>query len=247
MTATLDRLTRRLEWPLLLLAVLVIPALIVENQAETPGVRLAAGIANWVIWLGFLVDFLLRWAAARRWSYVREAWFDAALLIVTPPIFVPDVVQGMRSLRVLRVLSLLRTLVVTGMVLRLARRLFGRRKFHYVGALALVIVLLGAVGVYLVERGQNAAIGGFGDALWWAMVTATTVGYGDVSPVTVEGRFIAVLLMLVGIGVIGVFTATVAGYFVHEEEETSDRDVQARLAAIEAKLDELLRREAERL
>jgi voltage-gated potassium channel len=245
-SATLDRLTRRLEWPLLVLALLVIPALIVENQAETPGVRLAAGVANWVIWLGFLADFLLRWAAARRWSYLRDAWFDAALLIITPPILVPDFIQGMRSLRAIRLLSLLRTLVVTGMLLRLARRLFGRRKFHYVGALALVIVLLGAVGVYLVERGQNPAIGGFGDAIWWAMVTATTVGYGDVSPVTVEGRFIAVLLMLVGIGVIGVFTATVAGYFVHEEEASTDRDVQARLAAIEAKLDEILRRGAER-
>jgi voltage-gated potassium channel len=116
-----------------------------------------------------------------------------------------------------------------------------------VAALALVIVLLGAVGVYLVERGQNPAIRGFGDALWWAMVTATTVGYGDVSPTTTEGRFIAVLLMLVGIGVIGVFTATVAGYFVHEEEATADRDVHARLEAIEAKLDQLLRRDIERL
>jgi voltage-gated potassium channel len=74
----------------------------------------------------------------------------------------------------------------------------------------------------------------------WAIVTATTVGYGDISPVTTEGRVIAVGLMLLGIGVIGAFTATVASFFVTQEEDTGRDDVEARLARLEAKIDQLL-------
>jgi voltage-gated potassium channel len=67
----------------------------------------------------------------------------------------------------------------------------------------------------------------------WAVVTETTVGYGDVSPVTLEGRLIAVVLMLTGIGVIGVFTATVASLFFEQEKESELASVVARLDAID--------------
>lgn len=80
---------------------------------------------------------------------------------------------------------------------------------------------------------------------WWAVVTATTVGYGDVSPVTLEGRLIAVVLMLTGIGVIGVFTATVASLFF-EQDRSELAEVHRRLDAIEGKLDAILRTEQRR-
>ena len=75
---------------------------------------------------------------------------------------------------------------------------------------ATLVVSLSAFGIYAVEGGQNKNITSVGDGFWWAIVTATTVGYGDVSPMTTEGRFIAVALMLVGIGFISILTATVA-------------------------------------
>ena len=103
-------------------------------------------------------------------------------------------------------------------------------------------VLGGALAEYYVER-RAGSMTSFGDSLWWAIVTATTVGYGDLSPVTTEGRIIAVALMLVGIGVIGVFTATVASWFVEQERapEPADADLRRRLEAIEGKLDALIR------
>jgi voltage-gated potassium channel len=70
------------------------------------------------------------------------------------------------------------------------------------------------------------------------MVTTTTVGYGDVSPVTPEGRVIAVGLMLTGIGVIGIFTATVASCFFEQASETAE--MERRLARLEAKVDYLV-------
>lgn len=144
-------------------------------------------------------------------------------------------------MRLLRLLRFVRAGAVAGIGLRLARRVFGRRKFHYTALVAVAVVLLGAFGVFIFEAGANRSIGSFGDALWWAIVTATTVGYGDVSPVTVEGRLIAVVLMLTGIGVIGVFTATVASLFF-EQDRSELADVAARLEAIERKIDMLVGR-----
>lgn len=222
------------------LAILVIPALVMEEQAVAPEVR-AAGVAlNWIIWLAFLLDFSVRWALDHRWSYPRRAWFDVVLILVTPPFGVPDSMQGIRALRALRLLRLFRAFGVAAMALALLRRHFGRQKFHFVALVGVFTVVLGAVGIYVAENGENRAIAGFGDALWWAVVTATTVGYGDVSPITTEGRVIAVVLMLTGIGVIGVFTATVASFFFEHEQQSETAELAARLDAIERKLDQLL-------
>ena len=83
-----------------------------------------------------------------------------------------------------------------------------RENLHYLIGLVAVLVLLGGVGLTLTEERSLA------DSLWWSIVTVTTVGFGDISPTTLGGRLIAVVLMLVGIGVLGLFTATIAGLFV---------------------------------
>jgi voltage-gated potassium channel Kch len=69
---------------------------------------------------------------------------------------------------------------------------------------------------HLRRRKRGETVKTAGDALWWAIVTVTTVGYGDVSPATAEGRLIAVALMLIGIGVISALTATIASFFVED-------------------------------
>jgi voltage-gated potassium channel len=132
---------------------------------------------------------------------------DLAIIVLSPPFLVPEQLQAARTLRVLRLLRLVRVLAVAGLGLRLARQALRHHRFHYVLVVALATVGLGALGLWIAEERS------FGDALWWAVVTATTVGYGDISPSTVEGRIIAVVLMLTGIGVIGIFTATVVSFF----------------------------------
>lgn len=219
----------------------MIPALILEERATSESLRAAAAIVNWAVWVGFCADFLLQWSADPQWLRRRRAWFDLVLIVITPPFFVPDALQGARSLRALRVLRLLRAVGMLGIGLQAAQRAFGPRKFHLVLLFTAATLLVGAAGVFVFEAGENESITSFGDAVWWAIVTGTTVGYGDVSPVTTEGRIIAVLLMLTGIGFIGVFTATVASFFIEKEAEDSSADLAARLAAVEQKLDLLLR------
>ena len=235
-----SRLQLALEWPLAVLALLVIPALIVEEKATSPELRAAANLLNWIIWLAFCADFIVRWSADRRWGFLRTSWFDLTLIVLTPPFGVPESLQSARSVRVLRLLRLVRAGAMAGIGLRSARRAFGARKFHIVILFAAATVMLGAAGVFVFEAGQNRSMSGFGDAIWWAIVTATTVGYGDVSPVTTEGRIIAVLLMLTGIGVIGIFTATVASFFFEQDRGAGGADIAARLDAIERKLDALI-------
>jgi voltage-gated potassium channel len=240
-----SRLQRALQWPLAFLALLVVPALLVEERATSRELRAAAVAVNWAVWIAFCFDFVLSWATERRWLRSRRAWFDLVLIVLTPPFLVPESVQGLRSLRALRLLRLVRAVGMLGIGLRTAQRSFGARKFHLVGLFALATIILGAAGVFLFESGANPSIDSFGDALWWATVTATTVGYGDVSPVTLEGRVIAVLLMVTGIGFIGVFTATVASFFIEQDTESEVSSVQARLDAIERKLDRVLREREE--
>lgn len=83
---------------------------------------------------------------------------------------------------------------------------------------------------------SGSTIQNYGDALWWAVVTVTTVGYGDRFPVSSGGRGVAVVLMLLGIGLIGVLTATVASYFVESKTNEDMAELRRRLDRIEALL-----------
>lgn len=136
-------------------------------------------------------------------------------------------------------LRFIRGAVVAALGLRITRHILRPHRFHYVALTTAVVVGLGALGIFAFECGQNPRIQTFGDAVWWAVVTATTVGYGDVSPVTAEGRVIAVSLMLLGIGFVGIFTATISNFFFDQGRVNGLED---RLARIEAKLDALNQR-----
>jgi voltage-gated potassium channel len=221
-----------------ILALAIIPALLLEQRALSPEVRSAARAVNWLVWLAFVADIAIRFAVDRaRRTFARRHWLDLAIIVVSPPFLVP---QELASARVLRALPLLRVAGLTTLGLRTGRRLLAERRFTFVGLVALVTIGVGAVAVFVAERGQNPSIQSLPDAIWWAIVTATTVGYGDVSPVTWEGRAVAAGLMLTGIGVIGVFTATVASMFLGQDAQHDASDIEARLARLEDKVDRLL-------
>lgn len=96
-----------------------------------------------------------------------------------------------------------------------AKRFFDTNGLKYVILVTVIAIFAGAVGICLAEDMS------FTDGLWWAFVTATTVGYGDLSPVTDVGRIIAALLMLVGIGLIGSLTSSITSFFLHEKTADS--------------------------
>jgi voltage-gated potassium channel len=79
----------------------------------------------------------------------------------------------------------------------------------YTIVFSIMAVSFGAVGIYIIEHSvEGTKITNLGDAFWWAIVTVTTVGYGDVYPITAEGKVIAALLMIVGIAILGILIST---------------------------------------
>jgi voltage-gated potassium channel len=199
---TVERWERRAEVPLLLLAlaVLVAYAWPVLDPRLDPDVRTWLTVASWTVWVAFAIDFAVRIVLAHdRITYAVRHWYDVALIAL----------PMLRPLRLLRLLALMRILNRTAV-----GSLAGRVTTYVMGAAALSMGL-GAIAVLDAEQGRpEANIVTFGDAMWWAATTVTTVGYGDRYPVTTTGRFVALALMLMGIAVVGAVTASIAAWFV---------------------------------
>ena len=235
------------EWPLALLALAIIPSLLLDDHANGAQFHTAADILNWIVWLAFCAELIGKaWLSGDARTFFRYAWFDLLIVVISPPFIGPEYLQGLRLFRLARLarlLRLLRAVGIAGIALESVKAALDRHRFHYVMLTSGVIVTLGALGIYGVEHGRNAQIASIGDAFWWSIVTATTVGYGDLSPKTAEGRLIAIALMLVGIGFISILTATIASSFLEGNKRNDKHDlarVEERLALIEQKQDELL-------
>lgn len=205
---------QRAEVPLILLALafLVAYAWPVLDPRLDPDLRTFLTGLSWSVWVAFAADLLVRLSLAEdRRGYAVSHWYDVALVVL--PL--------LRPLRLLRLLALVRILDRSA-----ASNLAGRVLVYVSGATALAVGL-GAVAVLDAEReAEGANLTTIGDALWWASTTVTTVGYGDRFPVTLEGRLVAVLLMVVGIGLVGAVTAAVATWILGRvaEERAEEGD-----------------------
>lgn len=207
----LARWTERSERPLLGFALLFLALLVAQalmpDRSRATGLLLRGG--ELLVWAAFAVDYAVRYRLAPdRRRYVRSHLLDL-LALVAP------------FLRPLRLITLI------GIFGTSARRAGDdiRNSLAFIAGLAGLLVLSGAALVVEAERqSEQANITTYGDALWWATVTISTVGYGDRYPVTFEGRAVAALLMLVGIALLGLITAAVATWFVKHSAEEADRD-----------------------
>jgi voltage-gated potassium channel len=186
-------------------------------------------------WAAFASDYAARLVlSTRRWRFLWTHLPDLAAVLL-------PMLRPLRLLRLLTVLSVLNR--HAGSSLR------GRVAVYVVGSTSLIL-LVASLGVLDAERGAPGSnIENFGDALWWSMTTITTVGYGDIYPVTVTGRFVAAGLMVGGIALLGVVTASFASWLLEriaEEEEESRaatrRDVRELSRQVESLRRELMTR-----
>lgn len=170
--------------------------------------------ANWLIWAVFATDYLVRLAIAPdRRKFIRG---HIPELIAALPL------EPFRVLRIARLARLLRAGAVLWRLTRNIRQVLGTNGLSYVLVFTGAVIVLGSAGIWLVEPGMES----FGNALWWSVVTATTVGYGDLSPTEPLGRVIAVCLMMVGIGTIGMITGSIATHFIAKKPIAIDPDVE---------------------
>ena len=168
-------------------------------------------VADNVVCVFFLADFVFSFARAEnRWRYFRTwGWLD--LVSSIPAVDLLRVGRMARILRIIRVLRGIRSArVLTEALLR--RRAEGT--FLVATLVSILLVVIGSVAILHFETVPEANIKGPDDALWWAVVTITTVGYGDRYPVTPEGRALAAGLMIAGVGLFGTFSGFVASWFL---------------------------------
>jgi voltage-gated potassium channel len=246
-----DRWELRLEVPMLIVALLTIPVVAIQESGAGHGVKQAAGIVDWAIWICFAAESLLLFALAkdrRRWLFQHP--LDLVIVAATGPFYPGTLGRALRLLRLLRVVDYART----------------ERSLEPVGLAAILAVMTAVGGGFAfvaAEAGRYSAW----DGIYWAVTTMTTVGYGDVSPHTTLGRLITMGVMIIGIGFIAVLTATLAERFlairvrreavlaeehlIEEIEEAGEDlekelgDVVARLQTLETLIRQLKRASAE--
>jgi voltage-gated potassium channel len=218
----LYRWERRAEWPLAAAALIFLVLFSVQVLARPQGREaFVLWAASWIVWGLFILDYLVRlYLANNRWHWFLRHFLDFVIV----------------ALPLVRPLRLLRLLVLIEVLQKAIGDAFRGRIVVYTVSGVVLLIYSASLAVFDKERYlPGATINSFGKALWWSITTVTTVGYGDVYPVTNTGRVIAVLLMIGGISLVGVVTAALASWIIERvsEEETLSQ------AATVAHIDEL--------
>ncbi|GAA3667105.1 potassium channel family protein [Arthrobacter ginkgonis] len=172
------------------------------------GITSAAIMATWLVFVADYVMDLILADNRKRWFWTHL--YKIAIILIPP----------LRPIWLLRLVAVLNR--ATGAALR-------GRIVAIAAVAALLVLWVSALAVLEAERyAPGASITTLGDAVWWAMVTITTVGYGDLYPITVQGRVAATVLMLSGLVLLGVITATLSSYVIerarHAGQEPPEDD-----------------------
>jgi voltage-gated potassium channel len=211
----------RTDLPLLLLAVGSLPLLLLEvvSHRLTQNDQRFISAVNVIVFIAFAVDYLVELTITyKRSTYIRTQWASliivfSQLLALLPALGFFGILRGVRALRVAG--TLIRVIGIGTASREQGRRFFKEKAASVAFGIAGLTLISSAVGFTMAEDvGDGRRIHSFFDALWWSASTITTVGYGDVYPVTAAGRVIAVFTMVVGISTLAVVTARIAQFLI---------------------------------
>jgi voltage-gated potassium channel len=234
--AALTKFNSRMALPLILAA--VIPLFIVPGSHED---QAAATLIVTLSWVVFLVDYIVH---TRHIEHYLRTWlgkFDLSVVVLTAPWFLLLPGSAGRFVLLMRLARLGRLVMASSG----AKRLFDR--LGKVALVAALVVVVGALIGYYAEHPTNPDFKTFGDALWWAVVTLTTVGYGDVVPITLAGRIDAAMILITGVAILGLLAGSLASFFrlapapgsaggIAESSDDPSAEVANELAALRAEV-----------
>ncbi len=221
---------RTFDIALICIILLSVVAVMLESVAP---VRARYGsilrVTEWVITIVFTIEYVLRLLCVGQPARYARSFFGIVDLLAILPTYISVIVPGAQALAVVRVLRILRVFrilklvqyVQEASVLRQALRNSRRKILVFLFVVFTIVIMVGAL-MYLVE-GEESGFSSIPIAVYWAVVTLTTVGYGDIAPITALGRFLSALLMIVGYGIIAVPTGIVTTELVRSQKEVSTR------------------------
>ena len=228
------RWSRRLEWPMLLLALWILVDWYL--RADGLGSAFTHQITDWVIWLGFATELsLMLYVVDDRKRYLRSNWMSLVIILAGLP-----ALWGAHSFYAGAIRSL-RLLVMLGILFKVSRDLRLILARHNLGTTLLVCLLFLFISGFLIAA-LDPAFDGPLDGIWWAWVTMTTVGYGDIVPSTNEGRLFGSLLILIGICMFSLLTASFSVFFIEKDEgQIAERERQNlnRITRLENRLENI--------
>ncbi|RYD58647.1 MAG: ion transporter [Sphingobacteriales bacterium] len=226
-----------LDLVILVLSVYLLGAMLADTLFKLPHeTHVLLHYIDTAICVVFLIDFLVRFfRAPDKLKFMRWGWID--LLSSIPAV---DFLRFGRLYRILRVLRILRAFRITHYLVMHLFENKAKGAFTSAAIFAIMLIIFSSIAILQVERTHDGNIKTAEDALWWAYVTITTVGYGDKYPVTTEGRLIAAVLMTAGVGLFGTFTAYVASWFVvtEQKEQKAEEEKCEAIAQAEAAQDD---------
>jgi voltage-gated potassium channel len=209
-SAKAKRWGKRLEWPMLFLALWILVDWYMRSQGL--GTERSHLFTDWLIWLGFVVELAIMLLVVRdRKRFLRQNWMSLVIILGGLP-----AIWGAHSFYA-GAIRILRLLVVVGILFKVSRDLRSILARHHLGTtLSICLVFLIISG--LVISTLDPAFDTPWDGIWWAWVTITTVGYGDIVPATNEGRLFGAILILVGISMFSLLTASFSVFFIEKDE-----------------------------
>ncbi len=234
------RIGRLFEWPMILIAFWIVFEWYLEARADGP--LPYTYVTDWFLWTFFLLETLvLASVVDNKTRYLRNNWSNLVIVIAGMPLLWQAFPHagGLRALRLLAMFTMLMNMSGS------FQKIMGRNHLGPTLMVSFIIIIMAGTLMAVIDPNVQTPM----DGIWWAWVTVTTVGYGDIVPGSTAGRLFGSVLILMGIGLFSMMTASFSAFFMQQEEdliakETANADrlakMEVRMEQLETKLDQLL-------
>ncbi len=227
------RVGRYFEWPMILIAFWILFEWYLEARAGKPFAY--AHITDWFLWIFFLVETVVLLALVDdRRRYLKTNRSNLVIIVAGMPLlwqYLPYA-GGLRALRLLAMFTMLMNMSGS------FQKIMGRNHLGPTLMVSFIIMIMAGTLMAVIDPNVETPL----DGIWWAWVTITTVGYGDIVPGSTAGRLFGSFLILMGIGLFSMMTASFSAFFMQQEEEdlfNKERQHAEQLARMENKIEQL--------